>query len=254
MGRRPGMARTAESEDMYLKAIYTVKMRKPNVYAVDICDELNYVKSSVSVGLKLLKENGLITVDELNIIYFTEAGYKRAKNVYERYLVFKENLVSCGVPDTLAKETACKMEHAVSEEVFEYIKKDRLARRKNTTTFSRNESEDMYLKTIYLLSKGKNGNGLRAVEISNELGVTQSAILKAVRKMTEDGYITIGAHKKIFLTEEGATRAEKIYERYVAFTEILKSYGVPDTLAEETACKMEHVVSDDVFKYIKRRL
>jgi len=72
-----------------------------------------------------------------------------------------------------------------------------------------------------------------------------------VRKLIADGYITMGAHKRIFLTDEGLARAEKIYEMYTLFTEILKSCGVPENLAKQTACKMEHVVSDEVFEYIK---
>lgn len=112
------------------------------------------------------------------------------------------------------------------------------------------ESEDMYLKTIYLLSRGK--ESIRAVDISNELFVSQGAVSKAVRKMEEDGYIKLDGHNIISFTKNGLLRAEKIYERYTVFTEILKSYGVPENLAKETACKMEHDVSDKVFEYIKK--
>jgi len=112
-----------ESEEMYLETILRLKQRKSYVRSVDIVEELGYVKSSVSVGVKLLKEKGYIKVGDDGVLNFTESGYKKASAVYERHCVLTEAFMKIGADRKLAEEDACRIEHVISDELFELLKK-----------------------------------------------------------------------------------------------------------------------------------
>ena len=91
--------------------------------AVDIANELGFKKSSVSVAMKHLRENNHITVSDAGFISLTESGKQIAEMVFERHEVISSWLISMGVSEETALEDACKMEHVISEESFDAIKK-----------------------------------------------------------------------------------------------------------------------------------
>lgn len=116
--------RTRESEEMYLETILLLKQKSINVHSVDVVGELNYAKSSVSRGMNLLVKNGYITMDRVTgVIEFTEKGREKAQNIYERHRVLTKALEKIGASAEMAEENACRIEHVISEEMFEIIKK-----------------------------------------------------------------------------------------------------------------------------------
>lgn len=116
--------RTRESEEMYLETILLLKQKSTNVHSVDVVGELNYAKSSVSRGMNLLVKNGYITMDRVTgVIEFTEKGREKAQNIYERHRVLTKALEKIGASAEMAEENACRIEHVISEEMFEIIKR-----------------------------------------------------------------------------------------------------------------------------------
>ena len=114
---------THESEEMYLETILLLKMRKENVRSVDIVEERGYAKSSVSRAVNLLVGKGYIVIDKNGDITLTEEGQKRAEDVYEKHRVFTEVFMRMGAGRELAEENACRVEHVISDELFESLKK-----------------------------------------------------------------------------------------------------------------------------------
>lgn len=112
-----------ESAENYLETILILSKSLPVVRSIDIANELNFKKSSVSVAMKHLRENGYITVTDAGFIYLTESGKKIADMIYERHNLLTSWLVSLGVDNETAAEDACKMEHVISMESFDAIKK-----------------------------------------------------------------------------------------------------------------------------------
>lgn len=112
------------------------------------------------------------------------------------------------------------------------------------------ESAEMYLETILVL---KNRLGLvRSIDIVKEMDFSKPTISIAMKKFKEEGYITIDESGFIELTEKGRNVAEMIYERHNVLTQILLHLGVPHEYAEEDACKMEHDISEETFKCLKK--
>ncbi len=111
-----------ESGEMYLETILVLSRRNPQVRSVDIANELNYKKSSVSVAMKNLRKNGLINMDGKGFITLTEKGKKIAETMLERHKFFSGWLMSLGVDKNTAVEDACRIEHVISPESFEAIK------------------------------------------------------------------------------------------------------------------------------------
>lgn len=112
-----------ESAENYLETILMLSKKLPVVRSVDIANELGFKKSSVSIAMKNLRENNHITVTDAGFIYLTESGKSIADMIYERHEFLTSWLVSLGVPEEIASEDACKMEHVISKESFEAIKK-----------------------------------------------------------------------------------------------------------------------------------
>ena len=112
-----------ESGEDYLEAILMVSERKDEVHAKDIVDELGFSKPSVSIALKKLKEQGYLTIDEMNHLHLTEKGLEIATNIYERHRILTLILESIGVSKQTAEDDACKIEHDLSEESWMQIKK-----------------------------------------------------------------------------------------------------------------------------------
>ena len=113
-----------ESEEMYLETILRLGQSKSAVRSVDVADELGYAKSSVSRGINLLKDKGYICVNAATgAISFTQEGRRRAEAVYERHRILTAALIKLGAGRALAEENACRIEHVVSGELMEILKK-----------------------------------------------------------------------------------------------------------------------------------
>ena len=114
------------------------------------------------------------------------------------------------------------------------------------------ESGQMYLETIYVLSKTI--NGVHSIDISEHMGYSKPSVSRAVNLLKSGGYITIDEENHITLTETGLEIAEKIYNRHIVLSKMLMALGVPEDIAAEDACRMEHTISDESFEAIRRHL
>jgi Mn-dependent DtxR family transcriptional regulator len=115
-----------ESGENYLETILILKERLGAVRAIDVANELEFSKPSVSRAIGILKEEGLLTVGDGGHLELTKAGLVKANAVYDRHLVIADFLVSLGVDKSVAAEDACRIEHILSEESFAKMK-ERLA-------------------------------------------------------------------------------------------------------------------------------
>lgn len=111
------------------------------------------------------------------------------------------------------------------------------------------ESGEMYLESILVLSE-KSGH-VRAVEVSEYLGVSKPSVSRALGILREGGYIITEEDGNLILTDEGRAIAEKIFERHTILTQLLKNIGVSDATAATDACRIEHDISDETFERIK---
>ena len=112
-----------ESGENYLEAILMIRKRTGGCRSVDVARELGFSKPSVSIMMRDLRENGYIEIDAGNDITPTEKGQKIAESVYERHTLFTKWLVSLGVDNATAAQDACRIEHVLSKESFEAIKR-----------------------------------------------------------------------------------------------------------------------------------
>lgn len=111
-----------ESAENYLETILILSHKKDSVRSIDIANELDYTKPSVSVAMKNLRENGYIEMDHDGHITLTDGGRKIAEAMYERHTMLCEWLIYLGVDKKVAAEDACRIEHVISAESFEAIK------------------------------------------------------------------------------------------------------------------------------------
>lgn len=112
-----------ESAENYLETILIIGNRKPQVRSIDIANELEFSKPSVSVAMKNLRLNGYINMDHEGFITLTPSGKAIADKIYERHQLLSAWLVRLGVDPKVAAEDACRMEHVISAESFEAIKR-----------------------------------------------------------------------------------------------------------------------------------
>lgn len=112
------------------------------------------------------------------------------------------------------------------------------------------ESQEMYLETILLLRRKH--SSVRSVDIVEELGYAKSSVSRAVNLLHDGGLIDIDENGEITLTAEGRNKAEAVYEKHRVFTDAFMKMGASHAVAEENACRIEHVVSDELFRIIKR--
>ena len=115
--------RADESLEDYLETILMLYKSTGQVRSIDIANEMNFTKPSVSIAMKKLREMGYITMADNGYITLTESGKKRAESVLERHTILADLLISIGVNEETAREDACKVEHDLSEESFEAIKR-----------------------------------------------------------------------------------------------------------------------------------
>ncbi len=114
-----------ESGEMYLETILILGKSKNTVRAIDVADEMNISKASVSRALGILKREECIIVDNNGHIAFTEKGRKIAEKIYERHEVLTEIIMALGVDRETAAADACKIEHDISDKTFEAMRKHR---------------------------------------------------------------------------------------------------------------------------------
>ena len=112
-----------ESAENYLEAILMLEERRGNVRSIDIVNKMGFSKPSVSVAMKNLRESGYIHMDEDGHITLLEPGREIATKIYERHISISNWLTSLGVPRDIATEDACRIEHVISKESFDAIKK-----------------------------------------------------------------------------------------------------------------------------------
>ena len=115
-----------------------------------------------------------------------------------------------------------------------------------------NESAEMYLETIYMLSKSK-GN-VRSIDVAEYMNYSKPSVCRAVGLLKNGGYLLMAKDGSLTLTEEGIKVANKIFERHTILSELLKKIGVDEETAAREACKIEHVISDDTLCKIKEFL
>jgi Mn-dependent DtxR family transcriptional regulator len=114
--------KSEESIEDYLETILSLQNKRGNVRSIDVANELNYTKASVSVAMKKLREMEYITMAATGYITLTDSGRKRAEDVLERHTLLSNWLMSIGVAEEVAKDDACKIEHDLSPESFAAIK------------------------------------------------------------------------------------------------------------------------------------
>lgn len=117
----------ASGED-YLEAILIIEKRQGTARSVDVAEQLGVSKPSVSRAVSLLKEGGFLRIEN-KYLYLTDVGREIAEKIYERHCFFKHRLVNAGVDEKTAEKEACLLEHSLSDESFEKIKKASLGDR-----------------------------------------------------------------------------------------------------------------------------
>ena len=113
----------SEAIENYLETIYILSRQQSEVHAIDICSYLSYSRPTVSIVLRQMREHGLVTVNEDNHIYLTDDGLRIAGRIFERHEVLAQALMYLGVDRETAQRDACKIEHDLSDETFEAIKR-----------------------------------------------------------------------------------------------------------------------------------
>ena len=112
-----------ESAENYIETIYMLRQRLGEVRSIDIANKLEFSKPSVSIAMKNLRENGYIEVDGSGYITLTGKGLEIAEKMYERHVLLTDFLTRLGVDPDVAAEDACRIEHVISAESFEAIKR-----------------------------------------------------------------------------------------------------------------------------------
>ena len=114
------------------------------------------------------------------------------------------------------------------------------------------ESGEMYLETIYVLSKER--PVVRAIDVGEHMGFSKPSVSRALGLLKESGHVVADSNGYLSLTETGNAIAEKIFERHTILTHIIMSLGVSEETASADACRMEHVISDETFDAFKKHL
>jgi len=112
-----------ESAENYLETIFMLSIKKNPVRSIDIANELDFSKPSISIAMKNLRENGYIQINSSGHITLTGTGREIAQKMYDRHILISNWLISLGVSKETAISDACKMEHDISEESFLAIQK-----------------------------------------------------------------------------------------------------------------------------------
>lgn len=114
---------------------------------------------------------------------------------------------------------------------------------------SKSESQEMYLKTILLLRLGNQTS--RSVDVANKLGYSKASVSRAVSLLKSEKLIEVVEGGEIVFTKKGKEKALSVLERYKVLVKILKKLGLDDEEADEEACKLEHVIGDELYVKLK---
>ncbi len=114
------------------------------------------------------------------------------------------------------------------------------------------ESGEMYLETIYVLSQRL--PSVRSIDVAAEMGFSKPSVSRGLGILKNTGLAITDASGNIFLTDEGTKRAKKIYERHTVLSELFKLIGISEETADDDACRVEHYISDETFKALKKHL
>ncbi|MBR2928798.1 MAG: metal-dependent transcriptional regulator [Oscillospiraceae bacterium] len=117
---------------------------------------------------------------------------------------------------------------------------------------SLHESGQMYLETIYVLSK--ESKYVRAIDVGEHLGYSKPSVSRAMSILKKDGYVSVDADGYLTLTESGRAVAESMYCRHTVLSRLLVCLGVDEKIAVEDACRIEHVISEESFAAMKAHL
>lgn len=120
------------------------------------------------------------------------------------------------------------------------------------TIMNLQESGEMYLETIHILTK--KSSTVRSIDVCEYMGFSKPSVSRAVNLLKDNGYVEIDGSGYLSLTASGKEVAEKIYERHNILTKFLTQLGVSPEVASEDACKMEHYISDESFDAIKQQV
>jgi Mn-dependent DtxR family transcriptional regulator len=112
-----------ESAEMYLETIYILTRERTSVRSIDVAEHMGYSKPSVSRAVGLLKQGGYLVTDEDGFLSLTPDGMRMAEKIFERHTVLSRLLISMGVSEETAAEDACKIEHVISDESLDAIKR-----------------------------------------------------------------------------------------------------------------------------------
>ena len=112
-----------ESAEMYLETIYMLSQSSSHVRSIDVAEHMGYSKPSVSRAIGLLKQGGYVIMDSDGSLSLTSTGQQEASKIFQRHTILSQLLVHLGVCEETAAEDACKIEHVISDETFEAIKK-----------------------------------------------------------------------------------------------------------------------------------
>jgi len=116
------MSKLRESGENYLETILILEKRNGIARSVDVANELGFSKPSISRAVAVLKEDGYVTIGNINQLVLTEKGRKIAEELYEKHLLLKNLLIHLGVDEKTAEEDACRIEHTLSEKTYSCIK------------------------------------------------------------------------------------------------------------------------------------
>lgn len=114
------------------------------------------------------------------------------------------------------------------------------------------ESAEMYLETIYLLSR--RSTNVRSIDIAEHMSYSKPSVSRALGLLKQGGYVAVDSDGFILLTQTGLAVAQKIFERHTVISQLLIGLGVSENTATEDACKIEHVISDETFHAVKKYL
>lgn len=114
------------------------------------------------------------------------------------------------------------------------------------------ESGEMYLETIYVL--GQRQQNVRSIDVAEEMGFSKPSVSRGVSILKQQGYLTVDGNGFLELTDSGTDLAKKIYERHTILTEALVRLGVDPEIAQQDACKMEHIISDETLNAFKKHM
>ena len=110
------------------------------------------------------------------------------------------------------------------------------------------ESGEMYIETIYVLTKAR--GDVRAIDVGEHMGFSKPSVSRALGILKSGGYVNVDEDGYLRLTQDGLEAAEKIFRRHTVLSSLLTRLGVSETTAAEDACKIEHVISDETFNAI----